>query len=94
MHPLYHHARRLVGQPVYVHAYGRVHHGILHHVTNDGVYLRQSGGTRMATAEPADRDVETLPLCSQDEVSADTVFWPFFFLPWLAIGALGAGWWW
>ncbi len=84
MHPLYHRARSLVGQPVVVHAHGRPHYGILHSVNDDGLYLsrvRQAGFT--STEEEAN-----------DAGSAELVFWPLFFLPWLAIGALYPWLWW
>lgn len=92
MHPLYHRARGLVGQPVYVHANGRVHYGVLHHVTNDGIYLRKGNATGMASGV-SEHELEALPFASQEGVDAEQAFWPFFFLPWLAIGALGPWWW-
>lgn len=88
MHPYYPVARRLVGQHVYVHAHGRIHHGILHHVTREGVYLQQMG-PRTVSGESSDA-VSLAPSTDSDRVDAENVFFPFFFLPWLAIGALGA----
>ncbi|MCY0874692.1 MAG: hypothetical protein OWT28_00170 [Firmicutes bacterium] len=92
MHPLYHHARSLVGQPVYVQAGGRTHYGILHHVTSDGIYLRKGNANGMASGV-SEHSLETLPFSTADNTDTEPAFWPFFFLPWLAIGALGAWWW-
>lgn len=50
-HPLYGHALRLVGKPVYVHhVSGRTYHGLLHSTTPKGVYLLpfQSQGRLMS----------------------------------------------
>jgi len=93
MHPLYHRARGLVGQPVYVHAHGRVHYGILQHVTNDGIYLRKGNATGMASGAK-EQSLETQLLEAPEGTDVETAFWPFFFLPWLAIAALGPWWWW
>lgn len=60
MHPLYHHARRLIGRPVYVyHVNGRVYAGHLHSVTHDGIYvLPVQGSVGMATADFSDDGME------------------------------------
>ncbi|MCY0869578.1 MAG: hypothetical protein OWT27_03190 [Firmicutes bacterium] len=100
MHPLYHHARRLVGQHVYVHAYGRVHHGVLHQVTPEGLYLQRVDGARTVSApweagSLAQVQAELAPLAAAtgDDAQAEQVWFPFFFLPWLAVAALGPWWW-
>ena len=93
MHPMYHHAVRLVGQPVYVHANGQIHHGVLHQVTDDGVYLRQVNGAGQVSGQKVSNDIQQVPLSTGDKVDAENVFWPLFFLPWLAIAALGPWWW-
>lgn len=58
-HPLYHHALRLAGQPVYAHhVNGRVYHGTITSVTRSGIFLvphpvgaRMAGGVRAESAE-------------------------------------------
>ncbi|OPG15033.1 hypothetical protein [Ferroacidibacillus organovorans] len=101
MHPLYHQARSLYGQPVCVHAYGRAHYGVIHHVTADGIHLRQMNTNGARTVSIRQNDQDNLP--SADAVSAihhgeseslEQVFWPFFFLPFLAISALSPWWYW
>lgn len=95
MHPLYRHATTLVGQPIYVHCNGRVHHGVLHSVTSEGVYLRPMNRTGTASATHDDSlNVQQLPLTETENMDIENVFWPLFFLPWLAIGALGPWAWW
>ncbi len=95
MHPLYNHARSLIGQHVYVHAYGRVHQGILHQVTTDGVYLQPVRGSQMMSAHISEDSNIALALnASANNLEAQQVFWPFFFLPFLAIAAMGPWWWW
>ncbi len=96
MHPLYQRAQGLVGQPVHVHAYDRVHHGVLHSLTADGIYLRPMNGAGMAshdTTGMSTPDLIQTPLSGQS-VDAEQVFWPLLFLPFLAIWALGPWWWW
>jgi hypothetical protein len=50
-HPLYHHAVRLAGQPVYAHhVNGRVYHGTITSVTRSGIFLMQHpAGTRVVS---------------------------------------------
>lgn len=53
VHPLYHHACRLVGRPVYAHHFnGRVYHGWLHTVHANGVYLTPMGTRPVSAADP------------------------------------------
>lgn len=97
MHPMYHQACGLIGQQVTVHAYGRIHHGIMHHVTADGVYLQPNGGAMMSfpSDERKETDTVLIPITVTDTaVQPEPVFWPFLFLPFLAIAALGPWWWW
>lgn len=94
MHPFYRQATSLVGRPVYVHANGRVHYGILHSVTTDGVYLRSLNRQTTVKADHADPlNLDPLLFTDTGNIELEEVFWPFFFLPWLAIGALGPWWW-
>ena len=93
MHPMYYHARTLVGQHVCVHAHGRLHRGILQHVTQDGIYVNPSGA--VAAAGDGARADFVYPLAgAQDTPDAAHVWFPFLFFPWLAIAALGPWWWW
>lgn len=85
-HPLYHHAVRLVGQPVFAHhANGRVYHGTITSVTRSGIFLVQHPvGTRMASGGRDD-----VPMLSHAIGGAvaqpDPVFLPAWFF---AFGAL------
>ena len=88
MHPLYDHATRLVGKPVYVyHATGQVYHGTLQSVVPTGIWVHLSG----QPATPAN-SVQTPFSASHAllvEKTADNdlapVFWPAAFF---AFGAL------
>ncbi|MDQ0188388.1 hypothetical protein JI721_15720 [Alicyclobacillus cycloheptanicus] len=92
------HVMPYIGQRVVVRTHdGAVHHGILHHVTNDGIYLRKMGpGPRLAAdAKSSSEAVVPLGELPQTPGEADLAWWPFFFLPWLAIAAFAPwGWWW
>ena len=93
MHPLYYHSRQYIGHRVYVYAYGQIHHGILHQVTNEGVYLRTldvvEAGGETAPAPAAHASLQT-----PNEAGVLHVFAPLLFLPFLAVGALGPWYWW
>ncbi len=100
MHPLYHHAHKLVGQHVYVHAYGRVHHGLLHQVTPEGLYLQRMDGAHTAsvpgTPQADNRilvDLLPLAIAPDENTEPEQVWFPLLFLPWLAIAAVGPWWW-
>lgn len=94
MHPLYGHARGFVGQRVVVHAYGRAHHGVLHSVTPEGVYLNQTPMARPVNAGDEEGINAVLaPFDPVDGVEAESVFWPLLFLPFLAIAALAPFYW-
>ena len=92
--PIHVHARRLIGQPVRVRTHdGRFHHGVLHSVTNEGIYVRPGAGN-VSAMKPIDIQAQTADLESnkvklQDEF--DQVWSPFWFFPWWALGGL---WWW
>ena len=101
MHPMYSQARTLYGQPVCVHAYGRAHYGVIHHVTADGIYLRQinTNGVRPVSSRQGDPEIFTTADAERaihhgEAETYDQVFWPFFFLPFLAIAALSPWWYW
>lgn len=85
-----------VGKPVVVRTHdGAMHQGILHRVTHDGIYLRRMGAG-YAAAEREDLDAQQA-IEHEGEQQAEEAFWPFFFLPFLALSALWpwyGGWWW
>jgi len=95
VHPHYHRACSMVGQPVYVNAHGRTHYGVLHHVTTDGIHLHQN---RVGMASGiSEVGLENTPFLSDQDADIEPAFWPFLFLPWLAIAGLGyygGGWGW
>jgi hypothetical protein len=93
------HAMRFIGQHVYFRTRdGGAHHGILHSVTNDGIYVRPVSGGTTRLASETDVSSTNIDLLQNMPTSTDDVqevFWPFFFFPFFALGALGAwGWWW
>ncbi|PWI58710.1 hypothetical protein [Sulfoacidibacillus thermotolerans] len=95
MHPFYHQAQSLVGQPIYVHAHGRVHHGVLHSINSQGIYLRPLNSARTVSMhDEQTTEIVPLPLSQQEEIQAEPIFWALFFIPWFAILALGPWWWW
>lgn len=92
------HCLPLVGQRVVARTRdGATHDGILHSVTNDGIYLRPMASTRsrlvnFAEGSPIADVLQNMPHSSED---VNEVFFPFFFLPFFALAALGPwGLWW
>ncbi|WP_067624327.1 hypothetical protein [Alicyclobacillus acidiphilus] len=89
-------AQQHIGRPVIVHSAYGVHRGILHHVDHNGMYLQlHRGGTRPASGS-TEVNAQILSNASGD-VDAQEVFWPLFFIPWLAAWALYPWWgpyWW
>lgn len=84
-------ALRCIGRPVCVHSRQGIHYGVLHHVDENGIYLRQTrAGTVAWESTPGDRAAEEP---TQDEI---TLAWfPFLFLPWIALwGLYPWGWYW
>jgi hypothetical protein len=83
-HPLYHHAVRMVGRPVYAyHVSGRTHYGTLQSVAQHGVYIMpQSPRVRMVNMEQ--EGVSDFQDANVD-VDAQLVFAPAAFF---AFGAL------
>ncbi|MCL6625016.1 MAG: hypothetical protein K6T68_00340 [Alicyclobacillus shizuokensis] len=101
------HCIRFVGQPVVFRTRdGALHHGVLHTVTHDGIYVRPVRGatTRLASGTLAHPDVRLLgqlPVEGQGQapgVAGDVTqaWWPFFFFPFFALAwlALAPWWWW
>jgi hypothetical protein len=86
-------AMRHIGRPVVIHSTYGVHYGVLHHVDDNGIYLHRTQTGQMVSGS-SNPDVVCLDQLSQ-ESNAEQVFFPFFFLPWLALGAVGPwGYWW
>ncbi|MCF8564352.1 hypothetical protein LLE49_06285 [Alicyclobacillus tolerans] len=85
-----------VGQRVVVRTRdGVIHHGILHSVTDGGLYLRRMGGANARASGPQSRDASLLNELPQSGSDVSEAWWPLFFLPWLAVAAFWPwGLWW
>ena len=93
------HCMRFIGQHVVFHTRdGVTHHGILHSVTGDGIYVRPIAGGTTRLANDSDINTANIDLLQNMPQPNDEVkeaFWPFLFFPLFALAALGAwGWWW
>jgi hypothetical protein len=90
------HCMPFVGRPVVVHTRdGAIHRGILHSVTGDGIYMRPFGGgiTGYANATDVNANIDLLQNMPQPNEDVKEAFFPFFFLPFFALAALGPwGW--
>jgi hypothetical protein len=90
------HASSFIGQHVVCRTHeGAIHHGVLHSVTTEGVYLRPiQGRTGLAVAEQKS-DAVVLDNAGANELDVEQTWWPFFFLPFFALAFLGPwGWYW
>jgi hypothetical protein len=78
-----------IGRRVVVHSRYGVHDGILQHCDDNGMYLRlMRGGAGVVSGSKMEaKDVSTLDAMQQDEQMGE-VFFPLFFIPWLAASAL------
>ena len=89
-HPLYYHARRYAGQPVFVyHQNGVVYHGIVSMVTPTGVYLLNCHPIQRLIGYQANESEAGLEL-----VYAPGAYFAFGALTGLTIGALAYGLYW
>ncbi|MCL6631176.1 MAG: hypothetical protein K6T63_00965 [Alicyclobacillus herbarius] len=92
------HAARFVGQHVVFRTRdGATHHGILHTVTDGGMYVRAFDGrtTRLANADArASNDVQLLNQLPQSQGDVHEAWWPFFFFPFFALLWLWPWAWW
>ncbi len=92
------HVLPYVGQRVVVRTHdGMVHHGILHSVTHDGIYLRTIQGTGLASDMQRNdpTSVQLLDRVGSQNAEYQQAWWPLFFLPWLALAAFWPWvWWW
>lgn len=65
---------------------GVVHHGILHSVTNQGIYLRPLRGAAVVSNPNGERNLfEILGDVKSDSTDVEQVWLPFLFLPFLAL---------
>jgi hypothetical protein len=94
------HCMRFMGQHVVFRTRdGAMHHGILHTVTDGGIYVRPVYGrtTRLAShAGNSDHNIALL-LQNSPQTADDiaVVQWPLFFFPFLALAFLAPfAWWW
>jgi Ataxin 2 SM domain len=86
-----HHATRLVGQRVIVHhVNGTAYHGILHSVTDRGIYMMNARGIRPASAEVSTATVEHALADADRKTDVSEAFFPFFFLAFAALAGLAA----
>ncbi|TCP52867.1 hypothetical protein EV586_107110 [Tumebacillus sp. BK434] len=90
------HAQRFVGQPIVAHHMnGTVHHGVLHSVTNEGMYIRYPGAGLAAADSKELAFKDALLQNTEDQPDVEPVFFGLGFLPWLALaGFWGGGLWW
>ena len=100
-HPLYYHAVRFVGKPVYAaHRNGNIYHGVLSTVTQSGVYLLNCRPvTHFANFHTENTlPISTLPNANQQiSVTPELIFAPglyftFGALTGLTLGALAYYW--
>lgn len=78
-------AMQNVGRRVVVHSQYGLHSGVLHHVDGRGMYL--SGARAMQVS--GQKGTDYVPLTdSENTLDTTEVFWPLFFIPWLAAWAL------
>ncbi|MCX7569845.1 hypothetical protein OS242_07700 [Tumebacillus sp. DT12] len=79
------HAQSYLGKPVVCQCRdGRRHVGVVHRVTNDGIYLQQ--GTGLASAEG--KEAAFTHADQAGDLQAEAVFWPLLFLPFFTLAAL------
>lgn len=91
------HAQRYIGQPIIAHhVNGTVHRGILHSVTNEGMYIRRTGsGAGYASSDEVESSFTHVDHPELEGTDAESVFFGLGFLPWLALsGFWGGGFWW
>lgn len=102
----YQHAMQFHGRPVIAHCHdGARHHGIIRHVTRDGIWMQPLRGTG-ALASDNKKDNNMVTADKPKSVDGENVyfgglgfgfggFWPgAFFLPFLALAALSPLLWW
>lgn len=95
VHPLYHKCLKLLNQPVTVYYVdGRRFHGILQHVTKEGIYVlllprTASGYVSEFKSQPK---AETADKGDKDRLQAGNVYWGgAFFVPFAALAGLTLG---
>lgn len=91
----YQYARQYLGQPVIAHCRGGVrHYGIVHNVTQDGIWLRPM--PRGTTVSSEAEKVKAITADKPEDLKGETVFFGFapFFLPFFTLLALSPFFWW
>lgn len=74
---------------------GAMHHGILHSVTNDGIYVRPLQGRARLAIGSSNQSAELLDKGTPSGADIEEAWWPFWFFPWWGIGGFWPwGWWW
>jgi hypothetical protein len=89
------HSMRFIGQPIVArHVNGTTHAGILHSVTNEGIYIRPYGA-RQVSGVQAQEDFQSASELTSNDQDVQQIFFGLGFLPWLALaGFWGGGLWW
>ncbi|WDL96851.1 hypothetical protein [Alicyclobacillus sp. ALC3] len=92
MHPLYHHARRLVGRPVYIHhVTGQVYMGTLHSVTHNGIYVMPNvRGAGLGMASLQTQGALSVDASSEKQANIELVYSPGWYFGWGALAGLSA----
>ncbi|KPV41849.1 hypothetical protein [Alicyclobacillus ferrooxydans] len=88
------HVMPYVGQYVVVRTRdGAVHRGVLHSVSNDGIYVRPVNG-RLASGDMNGDRMQLLGQLPDKGTDAEEAWLPFLFFPWFWIGAFWPWFWW
>jgi hypothetical protein len=86
-----HHATRLIGHSVVAyHVSGTTYHGTLHSVEDHGIYMMNARGFHPASAPVNMAAVEHAISDTDGKADVSEAFFPFFFLPFVALAGLAA----
>jgi hypothetical protein len=89
------HVEPYIGQRVVVRTHdGVTHHGILHAVHPNGLYLRQVRGQAGLALGTADSSPQLLGDQATNQGDVEQAWLPFLFLPWIALAAFWPWWVW
>lgn len=90
------HCQHYLGRTVIVHSHYGVHHGVMREIRRDGIVLANVRAVPVSGELQQTLRIEHAD--QPDELSAETAFFPFFFIPFLALTAVAAAaaspWWW
>lgn len=82
---------RLVGKRIMAyHVSGQVYHGVLHSVNNDGIYLMHATLINPASSLTNELSADHAISSADDKVDVSEAFFPFLFLPLVALAGLAA----